>query len=142
MQNAQVVRDSIEVIWNRCDLSRIDDFYTEEFVCHGAGTFLWDWQPGRPGIERIVTEIRTAFPDYRESPEIVIEQGEMVSVRQVVTGTNTGPGIFPPTSRPFRVVDTMICRIEDGKLAEQWGLFDQYSLFIQLGLIEPVGPGS
>lgn len=139
MDNAQVVRDSIEFIWNRGELGRVEDFYTADFRCHAAGASIWEWGTGPAGVAGIVSEIRTTFPDYLESPQIVLVEGDLVAVRQTVTGTNTGPGRFAPTGKSFQVIDTMICRIDEGKLAEQWGLFDQYSLCIQLGLQAPIG---
>lgn len=32
----------------------------------------------------------------------------------------------------------MFCRVRDGKLVEQWGMFDQYWVLVQFGLLEPV----
>lgn len=150
MKNAQVVRESIETIWNRGELDRLSDFYTDDFHWHqsstsgvfqpGVGLFETEpadeWVPGFSGVERIVRLVRTAFPDYHEEPEIVIEDGGLVAVRQIVTGTNAGSWKFAATNESFRVVDMMICRVRDGKLAEQWGLFDQYSLITQLHLHE------
>lgn len=137
--NSQIVLDSIEVIWNQKDLSRIDEFYTEEFISHQGGYGLFEWPPGREGIRQIVTSVSTAFPDYLEEPEIVFEdETDLVIVRQSVSGTNSGDHTFPATGKTMRVKDMMICRLKDGKLHEQWGLTDHYSMLISLGLMEPL----
>ena len=46
--------------------------------------------------------------------------------------------VLPATGKQMSVVDMMICRLRDGKLHEQWGLSDFYSMLIQLGLMEPL----
>jgi len=136
--NSQIVLDSIEVIWNKKELDRIPEFYTEEFVSYQGGFGLFSWNPGRDGLREIVETITKAFPDYLEEPEIVFEQGDLVIVRQDISGTNSGDSTFPATGRRMKVKDMMICRLKDGKLHEQWGLSDNYSMLIELGIIEPV----
>jgi predicted SnoaL-like aldol condensation-catalyzing enzyme len=136
--NAQIVLDSIEVIWNKGELERIPEFYTEEFISHQGGYGIWPWPPGRAGVNQVVTSMRTAFPDYLEEPAIVFSEGDMVIVRQTISGTHTGGTTLPATGKQMSVVDMMICRLRDGKLHEQWGLSDFYSMLIQLGLMEPL----
>lgn len=47
-------------------------------------------------------------------------------------GTHTGDALIAPvTGKSFEFIDITICRIENGKIAEQWGAFDQLSLLIQ-----------
>lgn len=148
MDIAEVVRESIEVIWNKGELDRLPEFYTDDFYWHPAATGrihapqsrLFEpaaptqWVPGYAGVELVVRQMRTIYPDYHESPQLVIAQDDLVAVRQIVTGTHTGDGPFLATGRSFEVIDMMFCRVRDGKLAEQWGLFDQYSLITQLQL--------
>lgn len=150
MDIAAVVRESIEVIWNRGELDRLAEFYADDFYWHPAATgrihapgsrlfapaVAVPWVPGYAGVEQVVRQMRTIYPDYHEDPQLVIAEGDLVAVRQTVTGTHSGAGPFPATHRSFEVVDMMFCRVRDGKLAEQWGLFDQYSLITQLGLHE------
>lgn len=134
--NAQVVRDSIEVVWNRGELDRISELYTDNFVIHPGSHGIFTWPNGPKGVRQIAEDVRKAFPDYHEEPNMVLEDGDLVAVRQTVTGTNTGPGVFRPTGKKFRVFDTMFIRIEDGRLAEQWGLFDRLGQLAQLGLVD------
>lgn len=136
--NAQIVLDSIEVIWNKGELERIPEFYTEEFISHQGAYGLFQWPPGRAGLKQIVTTVKTVFPDYLEEPAIVFSENDLVIVRQTVSGTHTGAGALPVTGKQMIVTDMMICRLLDGKLHEQWGLTDNYSMLIQLGLMEPL----
>ncbi|HCL3968283.1 TPA: ester cyclase [Pseudomonas aeruginosa] len=138
--NAQIVLDSIEVIWNRGEFDRIPEFYTEDFVSHQGGYSLWKltWDPGRDGLHRFVSKLREEFPDYHESPEVVFSEQDFVIVRQTISGTTRGTGVFPTSNQKMSVKDMMICRLKDRKLHEQWGLTDFYSMAIQLGLLEPI----
>lgn len=138
-RNKQAVRDSIKYIWNQGALDRLSEFYTEDFISHQGDENVWEWPPGHEGLRLQVTEGQLAFPDYTETIEHIIAEDDYVSVRQWVTGTNTGPGPFPPTGKKMRILDTFICRLEDGRLAEQWGLLDHYAMLVQLGLSKPVG---
>lgn len=138
MSNAQIVLDSIESVWNKGELDRIPEFYTDDFISYQGDHGLFEWPPGRDGLEQVVTTVRTAFPDYLEEPAIVFSEEDLVIVRQVISGTNTGDASFPATGKSMKVVDMMICRLKDGKLHEQWGLTDNYSMLIQLGMLEPL----
>jgi predicted ester cyclase len=137
-KNAEIVIASIEVIWNRGELERIPEFYTEDFVTYQTETPGMNWAPGHKGLREIVTSVRTRFPDYTEYPKFVLAEGDFVSVFQTVTGTNTGKGSFAPTGKAFKAIDSMVIRMRDGKLAEQWGLLDLYGISAQLGLREPI----
>jgi predicted ester cyclase len=131
------VKASIEVVFNNCQYDRIPEFYTEEFVCHPTGIPINPWRPGRDGLEEHVRAIKEVFPDYTEYPKIVFGDGDMVIVRQEVTGTNNGKGPFGgEAGKKFTVIDMMICRLRDGKLDEQWGLTDRFAQFVQLGIVD------
>ncbi len=139
MTNEQLVRTAFETIWNRGEVSRCREFYTENFQAHyppGGPS----WGKGPDGVRAILTLIRNAFPDYHEKIEELISSGDRVVARMTNSGTHKGPlPIAPATGKSFEVVDIAICRIEDGKIAEQWGLSDNLSLLLQLGLIQPPG---
>lgn len=68
----------------------------------------------------------------------VVASGDRVVLRSTNTGTYSGAlGTPELAGRGFEVADFMLVRMEDGLIAEQWGLFDLYSMFIQLGVMEP-----
>lgn len=138
--NAQVVRDSIEYVWNRGEYDRIPEFYSEDFTIARSGLSIWPWPtaPGRKGVKQQVMAIRELFPDYREEPLTVLSEGDMVAVRQALTGTHAGGTRVPPTGKLLRIRDMMFCRVRDGKLVEQWGMNDQYYVLVELGLVEAV----
>lgn len=84
-------------------------------------------------IEKMVTMLRTAFPDGHWAIEQMVAEGDRVGCRVVINGTNTGPFmVMPPTGRPVTSVEMLICRIEDGKIAETWHQVDVLGMRRQL----------
>ncbi len=134
----ETVRQSIRVVWNAGQLDRIDEFYTESFQAHypPAGP---DWGQGREGLRNFVRLVRTGFPDYTEHIEDIHAVVDRVFVRMRNTGTHTGqlPISPTPTKKTIEVADFLHIRMEDGKIAEQWGVFDNFSMLLQLGLLQP-----
>lgn len=130
-----MVHEAIDVIWNRGELDRIPEFYTKDFVSHQPKEgFRWD--PGHEGLRQLLTRTRARFSDYHENIEDSVASGDRVVLRLRNTGTlaaDTAAG----APKSFDVTDFMLVRIEDGKIAEQWGLIDLYGMYVQLGLIKP-----
>jgi predicted ester cyclase len=100
--------------------------------------------PGQPGglAGQIwaVEMIRRAFPDLRFTGDVVMSDGQFVTGRWTMTGTNTGPfDVFglPPTGRPVTMTGQEIFRVRDGRLAEVWHQEDVPGMLGQLGLEPP-----
>jgi predicted ester cyclase len=72
--------------------------------------------------------------------EDLIAEGDKVVGRFTASGTQQGEFMdIPPTGKPFTLMEIRIYRINNGKIVECWGLFDQMGLMQQLGAIPPVG---
>ena len=139
MSHESMVKEAIAVIWNRAELDRLGEFYATDFVSHQPPGGI-KWEPGHAGLHKLITATKRQFPDYRETIEDCVASGDRVFLRLTNRGTDLGgTRSRPPTGRTFEVADSMLVRIEHGKIAEQWGLIDLYSMYVQLGLIEPVG---
>lgn len=112
MTHEALAREVIDVIWNRHELDRIPEFYTEDFVSHQPKDgFRWD--PGQDGLRALLEVTRQMFPDYTENIEDAVAEGDRVVLRLRNTGTLAG------TDKSFEVSDFMLVRIEDGRIAEQ-----------------------
>ncbi len=137
MTNEQIVRDACQVVWSDGDVSRIGEFYAEDF----RGDYpVADWGSGLEGIKNYVLRVKKGMPDYCERIDELIDAGDHITVRLHITGTHTGPlGDFPATGKPFAFRDVTVCRVEKGKIVEQWGLSDYFTCYMQLGLIELAG---
>lgn len=137
MSNAQIVRDACQVVWTDGDLSRIGEFYADDFTANYPRT---DWGKGLEGIHELAAGIRLSFPDYREQIDELIVADDLVIVRLTIRGTHTGPlPNLAPTGKSVEFNDVTICRVRDGKIIEQRGLSDHFALYRQLGLIDAIG---
>ena len=76
------------------------------------------------------------FPDWQESIQDVIAEGDRVVLRVTAGGTHEGEfqGIAP-TGETVTITGIGIARIEDGRIAESWWEFDAIGLMQQLGAI-------
>ena len=135
MSNEQVVRDACRVIWSEGEVSRVGEFYAEDFQADYPFT---DWGKGLEGVEALASSMRESFPDYREEIEELISADDLVIVRLKIRGTHLGPLVgFPATGKTVEFRDMTILRLRDGKIIEQRGLSDLLTVYLQLGLIQP-----
>jgi C-1 hydroxylase len=128
-ENKAIVRRFIEV-YNRRNLDLIDDFVAPDYVDHTN-------KVDREGLKQLFNMGLTAFPDWHETIEDIIAEGDKVWVRLAYTGTHKGEFIgIPPTGKKITSKAVDIYRIVNGKLAEYWNVTDNVNIFKQIGAIE------
>lgn len=90
-------------------------------------------------IKGVFATLFRAFPDLHVSVEDLLEDGDKVVARQIVTGTNTGEFLGrAPTGRSVRYDEIFIFRFADGRVVEFWGAVDTLSSLQQLGIVPPL----
>jgi steroid delta-isomerase-like uncharacterized protein len=78
-----------------------------------------------------------AFPDLKHVIEDTVADDGRVAVRFTLRGTHQGDLMgVPPTGRPIDTGGIAILRIQDGRVAEVNGQFDQFGMMRQLGVIQ------
>ncbi|BFM17960.1 hypothetical protein R50073_41430 [Maricurvus nonylphenolicus] len=133
MSNEELVRNACRVIWSEGDVSRVADFYGDTIVGHYP---LTDWGDGIEGVKKLASTIRQGFPDYSERIDELVCVDDKVLVRLNITGTHKGMLFgLPATGNKVDFTDVTVCRVDNGKIVEQWGLSDHFTLYRQLGLI-------
>jgi len=139
-QNKALVRRLMEEVFDRGNISLIDELFAPDFVEHE------ELPPGIPagseGVKQMSTMFRSAFPDFKATIDDMIAEGDKVVVRGTWSGTHKGEFMgIPPTGKrvSFGVID--IVRIAGGKFVEHWGQMDNMGLMQQLGLIPAPGEG-
>jgi C-1 hydroxylase len=87
--------------------------------------------------KQYITAFSKGFPDFHETIEDIIAEGDKVWVRFPFTGTQTGEyrGLAP-TGKKITAEIVDIFRIVDGKVAEWWEVADALNMSKQLGFIE------
>ncbi len=137
-QNQAVLRSVIEEGFNKGNYAALDALFAPNYQEHQFGL-----QRTLEGFKRDIQHLRTAFPDLHMTIEDMAAQGDKVWIRMTAHGTNLGPLAGPPTGKSMTVVCMDVCRFEDGKIVEHWGVPDRFAQMAQLGLLpQPSGQQS
>lgn len=89
---------------------------------------------GPAGVRALADGWREAFPDLAFHLDAVLADGDRVAVRWSAAGTHLGPlAGSAPTGRAARWAGASMWRMEDGRVAEDWVVFDA------MGMLEPLG---
>lgn len=129
-RNKAIVMRSELDLWSRGYLAVADQLYAPDFVGHFVVGPEWH---GIDGIKNEVRGHRTSFPDWQETVDDMIAEGDRVVIRFHSTGTHRGTfaGIAP-TGRKIAIREVAIYRLANGKIVEQWGMPDLHGLLTQL----------
>ena len=83
-------------------------------------------------LER-ASRLRVAFPDADSVLEDIVAEGDRVAYRLTIRGTHRGSFLgVAATGRRVMMSLFAIVRVENGRLAEEWGGLDQVDLLRQL----------
>jgi predicted ester cyclase len=75
-----------------------------------------------------------AVPTHIDTITNMIAQGDRVAYVSTISGTQTGPmGDLPASGKSFTLVNIIIQRLKDGKIAETWVSWDNVAFMSQLG---------
>ena len=122
-----IVREAMQVIWTDGDISRVGEFYSDNFK---ADYPFPDWGEGLEGLSALALKVRGDLPGYREDiEELLISGNEVIVVLQI-------SGYHPSTNEKVDFRDVTILTLENEKIIKQRGLTDLFSLYLKLGLIE------
>lgn len=110
-----------------------DELVAEDMVEHQRGL-----RPGREGAKDTIRTLHTWFSDFELEIEDLVASEDTVWIRCTGGGVNTG-SVFghPPTGRRTSITVFDVLRWRDGKIVEHWGVPDQLSLLVQLGIFDP-----
>src|SRR4051812_28567576 len=87
-----------------------------------------------PGPEILKDQIQTARSHVKgltQAVEDFVEHGDAVWGRSRCTGTD------PRSGKPISITVIDICRFENGKLVEHWGVPDRFAMLHQIGALPP-----
>ena len=133
-KNKEIVR-SFVAAWNERDFDRFDDLMAEgATLAVSGGRFPCD----PAGTRAIAEEWTAAFPDWRFDLQTLVAEGDLVAAHMPYLGTFTHP-IFglTPTGRTAEVDEMVIFRIDGGRIAEAWEVYDEAGMWRQLGVSPP-----
>ena len=141
--NKAIIRRLFEEAFEQGNLAVLDEIIAPDQV-NGGPRVLPGMPPGPEGSKMLISAYRNAFPDIHFTIDEQIAEGNTVVTRWTAHGTHKGElAGLPATGKPATVVGMGVDRVENGKIVESWGLFDQFGMSQQLGVIPaPAQSGS
>jgi len=139
-ENKAIVRKVVEAE-NKKDYAIFDELISPTFISQSNQI------KGSEGYKQFLEKLFEAFPNWHETIEDILAEGEKVCVQlRIETGMHTGEfdllGIkVPPTGKKSTVKSIQIWRIVDSRVVEQEGVYDELDLLRQTGLIVPTEEG-
>jgi steroid delta-isomerase-like uncharacterized protein len=130
-ENKALARRMTEEVFNKKDMSLLDEFVDTNFVLHvTVGDFK-----GPEGFKQFLTTYFAGVPDMHTTIEDEIAEGDVVVHRTTVHGTQTGNfGGIPATGKQFTIMMINIIRFDNGKYLESWSIADLLGMMQQIGL--------
>jgi len=129
-ENKTIVRKWIEAYNNR-NLDSLKEYVAPDFVDHTNNI---------QGLEALIQVMNVGFmgvPDWHETIEDIIAEGDKVWVSLTYTGTHTGEMFgLAPTGKKITASSIDMFRIANGKLAEYWNVTDKLALLEPQGVVE------
>ena len=125
-KNEQLVRDAMRIIWNECDISRVSEFYSDDFEADYPHT---DWGNGLEGLSNLATQVHNDLSGYTEHIEQLIDAGDKIVVVLSISGSH------PVSGDEISFRDVTILTIKDGKIVNQTGVGDLLTLYEKLNMI-------
>jgi steroid delta-isomerase-like uncharacterized protein len=129
-ENKAIVRRWIEA-YNKRNLDVFDEFIAPDYFDHTN-------QVDREGLKQLFNMGFQAFPDWHETIEDIVAEGDKVWVRLTYEGTHTGEffGVAPTGKKITGMNSIDIYRITNGKLVEYWNVRDSLKFAKQMDAIE------
>jgi len=121
-------------VMNAHNIDGLKSFCSTDFVDHNPS-------PGHTGkglddLAAQLGEMLTALPDLHVKADFMLAEEDKVVAYLTMTGTNSGPfNNMPATNKSVKINGVDIVHIKDGKATERWGVFDDFSLMTQLGMV-------
>ena len=127
-RNKVIATRVFEEIFNQGRFEVADEIYSPQLRNHGRlrDITLEEDQAAVHGEKK-------AFPDLKMTINLLVAQGEFVSVVWTFNGTHTGPGVgLPPTGARVVFRGITIWRIVDGTILEEWTSYNELPPYLQV----------
>jgi len=129
-ENKKIVRRFVEA-YNNQNLDLLDEILAPDY-------FDKTNQVGVEGLKQLIKMAFIAFPDYHETIEDIVAEGDKV---WILVRTDTGPhtGEFmgvAPTGKKLTTLAVDILRIVNRRIVEYQDVVDRLDFLTQLGIIE------
>lgn len=133
-RNKELARRYYAELWEQGRLDLAEELVAPNHIDHNPP--IAGHGHGREDVVHHISVFREAFPDLQMSIDELVAEGDRVVERVTMRGTHLGPFLgIAPTGKYVEVTGVNVCRIENGKVAERWGMTDGMGMLNQLGLM-------
>jgi steroid delta-isomerase-like uncharacterized protein len=129
-ENKTLIRRYIEA-WNRGDLQALSECWSRDLVHHTRAN-----AHGYEETKKIIAAFMSQFPDMRFRLEDIIAEEDKVVSR--MTWSATREADHPGGAQAGAAITCTvigIARLADGRIVEHWGVTDELSMMVQMGLL-------
>lgn len=135
-ENKALARAALEEVWSTGGGRSAEDVYAPDFVSHQHSHPNVGDVRGIAELESFVAEFHRAFPDFTDTVDAQICEGDLVATQFTSAGTHDGELMgAAPTGRRIEWMGIELARIADGKIAENWVSWDMFGMLRQLGAV-------
>lgn len=129
--NTKVFRRVIEEGFNKGNFDALNECFPPAYTEH-----QFDLPPTLEEFKGSIHFLRDTFAPFSLTIEDMVTDGDKVWARLTGRGTDS-KGVMgrPPTGKSFAITVIDICRFENGKIVEHWGVPDRFHQLAQLGLL-------
>ena len=128
------IRAALTNIWNARMLGDCNLLYAENARLHASAREEYD------GVDKIAgfyIDVLGSMPDAKISVDYTCSnsmlEGEYVAARWVIAGSHCGGALWgQPTGTPLLILGESHYRIVDGKVAQEWLVFDELAVLTQI----------
>lgn len=138
-QSKSIVSKFYNELWNERNLNIADEIFADNCVTHQlhSGDESAALTRNPEAVKHHVKEWLVGFPDLRFTVEQMLVENERVMTQSIMRGTHKGFWFgIAPTNKKVSVRLSVIHRISNGKIVEDWVLVEALGFFQQLGLIQ------
>jgi steroid delta-isomerase-like uncharacterized protein len=130
--NKAIVRRLIEELWNAGNPALAEQLYAADYVRHGPHA-----EPpirGSEALKHFASMYLAAVPDLHHEIEDQFAREDSVVSRATARGTHRGEMMgIAPTGKPITFSMFLQHRIADGKIVEEWVMYDLHGILQQVG---------
>lgn len=117
------------------DIDGFSDLFADSYVNHqqsAAAPAPQNVSPKQASVAFFKARL-AAMPDLKVAAEVVVADKDHVAASFVYSGTHKGAYFgIAPTGRSLRFTSCDIFRVQDGRIAEHWGMGDIAGILAQL----------
>ena len=130
-QNKEIVKRYWNGKWNERRPEILDELLTSDVVNYGTSMKI----NGLEEYKQVYGMFLSAFHDTHFTIEGIIAEGDKVMTWASMSGVQKGEleGI-PPTGKTINISIFTVFRLVNGKIAEEWEIYDDLGMLQQLGM--------